>query len=432
MPHAQTRTAVPRCTAVALLAAAVAGLGMSACARAGVQPPPARPLNTLDGRRPIVIGHRGASGERPEHTLAAYDLAITRGADFIEPDVVATRDGVLVARHEPEISGTTDVADRPEFAGRRTTRMVDGAPATGWFTDDFTLAELRTLRARERLPFRDQSFNGQFQVPTLQEVIDLVRRRERETGRTIGIYPETKHPTYFQQRGVALEQRLVDLLDRNGYTGRDAPVIIQSFETANLRQLNTLTDVRLVQLTDALEIDVTGRVTYNQPYDFVVGGDTRTYGDLLSPSGLGEIATYADGIGPWKRSIVSVRGTDVDGDGAADDVNGDGEVNDANLTTVAPTSLVADAHAAGLLVHTYTFRNEDQYLAADYNGDPNAEYQQFFRLGVDGVFSDFPGTAVAARDAYVQSVPLPPAAWTGLGTLGLAVAGVLRGRRRRA
>jgi glycerophosphoryl diester phosphodiesterase len=336
---------------------------------------------TLHGRPPIVIGHRGACGFRPEHTLASYELAIEQGADYIEPDLVCTRDGVLIARHEPEIGGTTDVAEK--FPGRRTTKSVDGADVEGWFADDFTLAEIKTLRARERLAFRDQSFNGRFEVPTFQEVIDLARRRSRETGRTIGIYPETKHPTYFQERGLAFEEKLVEILHRSGYAGRDAAVFVQSFEVANLKKLRALTDVPLVQLTDATGVAPDGTVLYNQPFDLVRRGDPRTYGDLLSPDGLREIATYADAIGPWKRSIVSVRGDEPGGD--------------AHKRTLHPTELVDEAHAAGLRVHPYTFRNEAQFLAADYQGEPLNEYRQFFDLGVDGLFSDFPVTAVSAR-----------------------------------
>ncbi|MBD2101216.1 glycerophosphodiester phosphodiesterase family protein [Leptolyngbya sp. FACHB-261] len=350
--------------------------------------------------RPLVIGHRGASGLRPEHTLAAYELAIEQGADFIEPDVVSTKDGILIARHENEISGTTDVADRPEFASRRATKIIDGSEVTGWFTEDFTLAEIKTLRANERLPFRDQSFNGQFEVPTLQEVIDLAKSKSAELGRTVGIYPETKHPTYFDSIGLSLEEPLVAVLDANGYTSADSPVFIQSFEVSNLQQLNELTKVPLVQLFDAADV---------QPYDFVATGDTRTYGDLLAPTGLAEIATYADGIGPWKRLIIPAESVDFDGNGQPDDLNGDGQISDADRLLQAPTTLIEDAHAAGLLVHAYTFRNEDFYLAPDYNGDPALEYQQFFSLGLDGLFSDFPGTAAQVANQlypFTQADPL--------------------------
>jgi glycerophosphoryl diester phosphodiesterase len=330
-------------------------------------------------RLPLVIGHRGASGYRPEHTLASYQLAIEMGADYIEPDLVATRDHVLVARHENEIGGTTDLADHPEFADRRTTKTIDGNPVTGWFTEDFTLAELRTLRARERLPLlrpANTAFDGLYQVPTLQEVIDLARRAG------VGIYPETKHPTYFDTIGLSLEEPLVATLQANGYRGRNAPVFIQSFEVANLKELARRTRVPLVQLLDA-----TGR-----PYDFVVAGDPRTYADLATPEGLAEIATYADGIGPNKNLIVP---------------------RDAGGNLLDPTGLVRDAHRAGLQVHPWTFRRENEFLPADFRqgnpaspeflratGDAPAEFRLFFRLGVDGLFSDHPDTAVAARHEF--------------------------------
>ena len=236
----------------------------------------AAPLPTLTGQPPLIFGHRGASGYRPEHTLASYELAIQQGANYIEPDLAITKDGVLIARHEPNITDTTDVATRPEFAHLETTKTIDGVTLTGWYAEDFTLAEIKTLRAVERLPFRDQSFNGQFEIPTLQEVIDLAKQKSIETGREIGIIPETKHPSYFKSIGLPLEQRLVDVLDAAGYSDASAPVIIQSFEVENLKELNTLTDVRLVQLTDASDIALDGTVIYNQPYDFVLDGDPRT------------------------------------------------------------------------------------------------------------------------------------------------------------
>lgn len=360
-------------------------------------------FKTLTGEAPIVIGHRGSSGLRPEHTLESYELAIEQGADFIEPDLVSTKDGVLIARHENEISGTTDVASRPEFADRKTTKTIDGVEYTGWFAEDFTLAEIKTLRAVERLPFRSPFFNGQFEIPTFQEVIDLAQRKSAETGRQIGIYPETKHPSYHDSLGLSLEEPLVKILKENGLDKADSPVFIQSFEVGNLKELNQKIDVPLVQLLDATDIELDGTLIETQPYDFVISGDNRTYGDIRSPEGLKEVATYADGIGPWKRMIVSVKGTDTNGDGKADDVNGDGAVNDADKTLTEPTMLVQDAHDAGLLVHPYTFRNEGLYLAKDYNGDPEQEYRQFIGLGVDGYFTDFPGTGDKVRDQATQA-----------------------------
>lgn len=357
--------------------------------------------------RPLIIGHRGASGLRPEHTLASYELAIEQGADFIEPDVVSTKDGVLIARHEVNIKDTTDVADHPEFADRFTTKIIDGTPEEGWFADDFTLAEIKTLRAEERLEFRDQSFNGQFEIPTLQEVIDLAKVKSAD-GRTIGIYPETKHPTYHDSVGLSLEEPLVDILKANGYNQEDSPVFIQSFEVGNLKELNTLIDVPLVQLLDAADISLNGEIVEKKPYDFVVSGDDRTYGDLRTPEGLAEIAEYADGIGPWKRMIVSLESVDANGDVSADDITGDSLVDDADKFLTDPTSLIDDAHAAGLLVHAYTFRNEDSYLAQDYNSNPELEYEQFFGLGLDGLFTDFPGTGVeVANRLYPFTEPNP-------------------------
>jgi glycerophosphoryl diester phosphodiesterase len=318
---------------------------------------------------PIIIAHRGASGYRPEHTLAAYELAIEMGADFIEPDLVSTKDGVLIARHENEISETTDVASRPEFTSRRTSKRIDGAEVTGWFTEDFTFAEIKTLRARERLASRNQDFNGRFEVPTFAEVLDLVQRKNAERGRAIGVYPETKHPTYFLSIGLPLEEPLLAALESAGYRGRNAPVFIQSFETVNLRELRRWTEFRLIQLLD----------DEGQPYDLALAGDGRTYRDLATPAGLAGIAAYADGIGPHKRLVVPA--------------GPDGRLQ-------APTTLVEDAHRAGLLVHPWTFRGDGNFLAADYVQDPEREYDQFFSLGVDGVFSDFPDAALRARERW--------------------------------
>jgi glycerophosphoryl diester phosphodiesterase len=329
------------------------------------------------GRRlPLVIGHRGASGYRPEHTIASYTLAIELGADYIEPDLVSTKDHVLVARHENDITGTTDVASHPEFAARRTTKTIDGVVHEGWFTEDFTLAELRTLRAVERLPDlrpANTAFDGLYQIPTFQEVIDLAKRHR------VGIYPETKHPTYFDSIGLSLEEPMLAALRANGLDRPGAKVFIQSFEVANLKELNRKTRLPLVQLIDEV----------GAPYDFVVAGDPRTYADLVTPAGLAEIATYADGIGPSKNLIVP---------------------RDAAGNLLEPTSLVRDAHRAGLVVHPWTFRRENSFLPNDFRqgnpaspeylrapGDLPAELRLFFHLGVDGVFSDNSDVAVATR-----------------------------------
>ncbi|MHC5738819.1 glycerophosphodiester phosphodiesterase [Nostoc sp.] len=318
---------------------------------------------------PIIIAHRGASGYRPEHTLAAYELAIALGADYIEPDLVSTKDGVLIARHENEISETTDVASHPEFAHRQTSKIIDGESKTGWFTEDFTLRELKTLRAKERIPqLRSQNtaYDGLLEIPTLQEIIDLAKGKSAEINRAIGIYPETKHPTYFQSIGLALEAPLLATLTANSYQGANAPVFIQSFEVSNLQDLSTKTDLPLVQLLN----------NSGKPNDFVVNGCERTYTDLVTASGLREIAKYAQAVGIHKNLLVP---------------------RDSNGKLQSPTSLVTDAHAAGLLIHVWTFRNEDCFLPLDFQGNPQGEYELFFSLGVDGVFSDYPDTAFAVN-----------------------------------
>ncbi|MGW6278255.1 glycerophosphodiester phosphodiesterase [Kribbella sp. NPDC055071] len=323
----------------------------------------------------VIIGHRGASGYRPEHTLASYELAARMGADYIEPDLVTTKDHVLVTRHEPEIGGTTDVASHPEFANRKTTKLLDGVATTGWFTEDFTLAELKTLRAKERIPAIRQHntvFDGRYQIPTFQEVIDLTRRLSKELGRPIGIYPETKHPTFFRQQGLPLEPELIKTLNRNGLNRPDAKVFVQSFEVGNLKALSKQLRVPLVQLTSSV----------GAPYDFVAAGDKRTYADICSAAGLREVAKYADGLGPSKDQIIPL---------------------DAAGKLGTPTSLVADAHRAGLVVHPYTFRVENTFLPADFDSDAVAtdsgnlfgEIAAFRKTGIDGLFTDNTDVAVA-------------------------------------
>jgi glycerophosphoryl diester phosphodiesterase len=372
-------------------------------------------FDTLNGQKPIVIGHRGSSGERPEHTLASYKLAIAQGADFIEPDLVVTKDNVLIARHEPMLAvvnlntdGTiklvggkpeinltdtsTDVHLRDKFQDRLKVKNLDGRNVGGWFAEDFTLAEIKELNAIERLPsLRSTAFDQDgLKVPTLKEVIDLVKQVELETGRKIGIYPETKHPTFFQQQGFNTSQLLVNTLKTENFTDASR-VFIQSFEVSNLKELkNTImpgasVDIPLVQLFGG-----SGR-----PYDFVVSGDTRTYSDLSTPTGLKEIAQYAKGIGPNKQRIVPMTTVDNNKDGQPDDLNGDGQISDADRTLGAPTTLIQDAHQAGLLVHLYTLRNDGFFLSADYKGDPGAEVRKFVNLGVDGFFTDFPKTGTS-------------------------------------
>jgi glycerophosphoryl diester phosphodiesterase len=291
---------------------------------------------------PLVLAHRGASGYLPDHTLEGYTLAIEQGADYIEPDLVSSKDGVLVVRHENELSGTTDVAER--FPARRTSKVVDGKTVEGWFTEDFTLAELKTLRARQPLPGRPHEHDGKYTIPTFDEVLDLAQREGRARGRAIGVYPETKHPSYFDSLGLSLEEPLLRSLAAHGLTGRDAPVFIQSFEPENLQELRGLTKVRLVLLLDVPGIPV---------------------------EQLPEVAGYADGIGVNKRLVIDESG--------------------------AVTPLVAEAHRAGLLVHAWTFRKEAQYLPPWAHGDPVAELRRFYAAGVDGVFADFPDLALQAR-----------------------------------
>jgi glycerophosphoryl diester phosphodiesterase len=393
---------IRRIALLVTLAAAIAGLAPGAATAGGGEP------------NPLVIGHRGAPGYLPDHTLPGYALAIKLGADYIEPDLVATKDGHLIARHEPNITATTDVASHPEFAARKTTKVVDGVPEEGWFASDFTLAEIRTLRAVQPFADRPQQFNGRFRIPTLEEVIKLAKRHSRRTGRRIGIYPETKHPTYHRDLGLPLEPRLLRVLDAAGWNRRRAPVFIQSFEQSNLQWLNRRTNVRLVQLVDANDVDPQGTITYappfDRPYDWTVSGDpellSRTFGFFTTEEGLEEISTYADGIGPWKPYINSSRALVVNPDGTAGDANGDGAVDARDRTLLPPSDLVQRAHAHGLLVHVWTFRNEQNQLASDYQGNPINEYLRFYEAGVDGVFSDFPNTAFAARELFwLQNSP---------------------------
>ncbi len=362
----------------------------------------AQQFKTLDGKPPLVIGHRGAPGYLPEHTLEAYKLAIEQGADFIEPDLVMTKDGHLIARHEPMLSGTTDVADRPEFAARKRKMLVDGVETDDWFAGDFTIDEIRILRAKQAMKERDQSSNGKFYIPTFPEIIALAKSETVRLGRTIGVYPETKHPTLHNAIGLPIEPSLVGVLNAAGWTTKDDPVFIQSFEVSNLKFLRRLTNVRLVQLVGASGVDANGDIVlkppFDKPYDFAITGEKRTYADLVTKEGLRQIKTYADGVGPSKPYIMSSRQT-LGVDGKPVDLNKDGKIDEQDRMLMAPTTLVADAHAVGLFVHTWTFRNEPRRLASDFKGNAGAEYEAFFKLGVDGLFSDFPDTAVAARKA---------------------------------
>ncbi|GAA4538784.1 glycerophosphodiester phosphodiesterase [Amycolatopsis samaneae] len=370
---------------------ALTGLALLGVAGLAVGPASATPNDTADapdaaayGRGhhdPVIIGHRGAPGYRPEHTLASYELAFRQGVNWVDVDLVPTKDGQLVARHEPEIGGTTDVAKHPEFASRKTTKVIDGTSLTGWFTEDFTLAELKTLRAEERIPQNrpnNQMYNGRYQIATYQEVLDLTKRLSRELHRTVGTYPEVKHSTYFQSIGNPTEPKLVSILDRNGLNRRNAPVIIQSFEVSNLIALHRQVRVPLLQLTDA-----TGA-----PADFVAKGDKRTYADLVTPQGLREVAKYADYLGPAKSQIIPL---------------------DAAGNLTQPTAIVRDAHAAGLKVQPYTFRNENPFLPKnlrssdrpDAYGNVFAEEAAFFKAGVDGFFADQPDTALESLHDFL-------------------------------
>jgi len=355
--------------------------------------------------RPLVIGHRGTAGHLPEHTLEGYALAIELGADYIEPDLVATKDGVLIARHEPNMIKTTNVDSLPQFANRKRKAVVDGVEEEGFFASDFTWAEIGQIRAiQASVGERDGSFDGRFRIPRLEEIIALAKRKSADEGRVIGIYPETKHPTYHQKLGLALEDRLLNVLQRHGWNHRSAPVFIQSFEQANLKYLRTKTSVRLIQLIDADDVAPDGKITYaapfDRPYDWAVAGRVGTFGDLLTPQGLAEVRTYADGIGPWKPYLISSACVKVVNNACAD-INGDGTVNDADRKLLPPSAVIANAHAQGLLVHPFTFRNEQRRLASDYKGNPVNEYLAFYEAGVDGLFSDFADSAVVARSLWV-------------------------------
>lgn len=354
-------------------------------------------------KTPVVIGHRGAAGYRPEHTLEGYTLAIDMGVDFIEPDLVLTKDGKMIARHEPMIGGTTDVAKHPEFADRKTKRMVDGIEYNDWFATDFTLAEIKTLHAIQARTDRDQQYDGLYQIPTLDEVIALAKRKSAQTGRNVGIYPEIKHSTYhaeFKDKNDHklfglhyFENKLIRKLHHEYGDTACAPVFIQSFEVSNLQYLSRITSIKLVQLLDADDVNADGSISlvapYKQPYDFVVNGDTRSFADLLTAKGLDFVKTYADAIGPWKPYLVKTVADGIDR-------NGDGKITINDRRIDGSTGVIEMAHQRNLLVHTWTFRND----ASGYGfADPKQEMTYYFDLGIDGLFTDFGDTGVAARNA---------------------------------
>ncbi|MGV9852328.1 glycerophosphodiester phosphodiesterase [Streptomyces sp. NPDC003442] len=371
----------------ALLGAAALGAGAMALSGAGTATA-AEPRTAPDaaagasGRGhelpvPTVIGHRGASGYRPEHTFGSYQLALDMGADIIEQDLVPTKDGHLVCRHENDITATTDVSAHPEFADRKTTKTVDGTKLTGWFTEDFTLAELKTLRAKERIPGnrqRNTLYDGRWDVPTFEEVLQWAEREGRERGRRIWLYVETKHPTYFRKLGLGLEERVAKLLRRYGRHRKDSALFLQSFEPSSIQRLRKLVDTPSVVLLSTID---------SRPWDFVEANDPRTVADLVKPEGLKWIASYAQGIGPDLSVIIP-------------------RTPDGKLGT--PTSVVKDAHAAGLILHPYTMRNENTFLPADFRRgtDPNAygdafgAFKAYFATGIDGIFSDNADTALLA------------------------------------
>ncbi|MBK3634986.1 glycerophosphodiester phosphodiesterase [Streptomyces asoensis] len=371
----------------ALLGAAVLGatgsvLALAGTANAAERSRSGKGLGSLPV--PTIIGHRGASGYRPEHTFGSYQLALDLGADIVEAgDLVPTRDGHLVCRHEPEIGGTTDVASHPEFAGRRTTKVLDGVSTTGWFTEDFTLAELKTLRAVERIPANrphNTLYDGRWEIPTFEEVLKWQDEQTRKRGKQVWIYPETKHPTYFRKLGLGLEERVAKLLHKHGKDRKNSPVVLQSFEPSSIQRLNKLVDNPLVVL-------LSGAAT--RPWDFVEAGDPRTVADLITRAGLREIAGYAQGIGPTLDLVIP---KDAAG----------------NLTT--PTTLVKDAHAVGLILHPYTMRNENPFLPANFRkgadadayGDSFGAFRTYFATGIDGVFTDNPDTGLLARADFVN------------------------------
>lgn len=362
---------------------------------------------TLNGEKTIVVGHRGTPGYLPEHTIEGYTNAIIMGADFIEPDLVMTKDGFLVVRHEPMLSGTTNVSEMPKFTSKKTTKNVDGKQITDWFVSDFTLAEIKQLRAKQAFAERPKQFDNLYSIPTLDAVIALAKQKSKELGRTIGIYPETKHPSFHEAQNLHITDKLLEQLTAAGWNNAESPVYIQSFEVSNLQYIRTKSTVKTIQLLGCYDVALNGDLVFQvpkgelisdgMPYDWYLKGDKRDFGFFRTPEGLDFVKTYASGIGPWKTFIISYKGNDSDNDGKADDVYGDQKIGDADKIALPPTNLISEAHKRGLEVHAYTFRNESLRLLQDYNNNPILEYQAFYKLGIDGVFSDFTDTAILAR-----------------------------------
>lgn len=362
---------------------------------------------TLTGANPIVVAHRGASGYLPEHTIEGYTKAIEMGADFIEPDLVMTKDGQLVVRHEPMLSGTTNVSEVLAFASKKTTKNIDGAMITDWFVSDFTLAEIKQLKAKQAFAERSQEYNNKYAIPTFAEVIALAKEKSKQLGRVVGIYPETKHPSFHEALGLKITDKLLEMLAVEGWNNVSSPVYIQSFEVSNLQYIRTKSTVKTIQLLGCYDVALNGDLVFvvpdggmisdGKPYDWHLKGDSRDYGFFRTQQGLDFVKTYATGIGPWKPFIIPYKGVDANNDGKADDINADGKVDDADKVALPPTTLISDAHKKGLQVHAYTFRNEGKRLLSNYKNNPTLEYQAFYKLGLDGVFSDFTDTAVQAR-----------------------------------
>ncbi len=359
---------------------------------------------TLSGKAPLIIAHRGASGYLPEHTLAGYEKAIDMGADYIEPDLVMTKDSVLVVRHEPMLSGTTNVSETLKFANKKTTKNIDGKLVKDWFVSDFTFAEIKELKAKQAFAERNQEFNNRYYIPSFDEVIALVKRKSYETGKDIGIYPETKHPSFHKTYNLPLTDALLTTLDREGWNHDQSKIYIQSFEVSNLQYIRSKSNVKTVQLISCFDVDLKGNlifdvpegdfISHGKPYDWHLEGKTETYAYFTTTMGMDFLKSYATGIGVWKPFILPFRAEDKNKDGKADDLNGDGKIDNRDKIALPPTSLIKDAHAKKLEVHAYTFRNEGRRLLKSYKNDSKLEYKRFYVLGLDGVFTDFTDTAV--------------------------------------